>query len=116
MGAQAALEKNKEARLYLQRIAREIKAAKEKVKYEVSVPIPKTRLVNNDRNRIFVTAVMEATRDNGFSTEVCCVKKGGETMELGKWTIGILDRNPEYWADVKSAALKIGWHSSNPND
>ena len=116
MGAQAALEKNKEARVYLQRLTREIKAAKEKARYEVSVPIPKSRLANNDRNRIFVTGVMEALRDNRFTTEVCCVKKGGEKMEIGRWSIGILDRNPEYWADVKSAELKISWHSPDPND
>ena len=115
-GSRQALEKDREAALYLGRLTREIRKAMGENKRMVVVSIPKQRLQNTEKNRLFVAGVQDALRDNGFSTKVCCEKRGefDGQVELGPWSAGMLEENPDYWENVKRASLTISWRARDP--
>ena len=115
-GSREALEKDREAALYLGRLTREIKKAMGENKRMVVVSIPKPRLKNTEKNRLFVEGVQDALRDNGFSTKVCYEKRGeiDGQVELGPWRAGMLEENPADWDNVKRASLTISWRNRDP--
>ena len=115
MGAAAALVKNKDCKVYCDRLTREIKDAFGKGKYQVDVGIPRARLANTEKNRDWVTGVQEVLRDEYFSVDVVCVKKGEtEETNMGVWRSGFLQQEPDFWDDVKSAFVRISWHNKDP--